>query len=91
MFFSSCFSQYFGGSCIGTPDGCEECLGICKEKEPGEYILPASDSIAKRGGASSDFIGATFDEDQCKYTCKTGGCSVRILPKSGFVSGKTMG
>ena len=30
--------------------------------------------------------------DKCKYYCqKNGGCSVRILPKSGFVSGKSMG
>ena len=32
------------------------------------------------------------DEDKCKYTCQeSGGCSVRILPRSGFVSGKSMG
>ena len=30
--------------------------------------------------------------DKCKYYCmKHGGCSVRILPKSGFLPGKVMG
>ena len=44
---SSCFSKRFGGRCIGTPEGCEECLGVCIDKDPGEYTLTASGAPIK--------------------------------------------
>merc|ERR1712039_156120 len=41
----SCFSKKFGGSCLGTPKGCEKCLGVCADRDPGEYTLSASGSL----------------------------------------------
>ena len=52
-----------------------------------QYLPPRSQTTKLR---SEDDVGS--DEDKCKYNCQeSGGCSVRILPKSGFVYGKSMG
>ena len=52
-----------------------------------QYLPPRSQTTKSRSEAD---VGS--DEDKCKYNCQeSGGCSVRILPKSGFVYGKSMG
>ncbi|XP_059086443.1 uncharacterized protein LOC131883108 isoform X1 [Tigriopus californicus] len=103
VFFSgsvlgSCFPPSFGGECSGTPEKCEECIGICNGKNGQELTVTLS-----KGNSSSQIVSNNISEtkvpnqesagsgDTCSYNCQSsGGCSVRINSK-GFVSGSVLG
>jgi len=40
----SCFSRSFGGACSGTPERCDDCLGVCESRDNvPEFEIPAKE------------------------------------------------
>ena len=68
---------------------------IPKIEEVSEPTIEVTTKMIQTSGVIVEQATTTAPEqavDKCKYYCqKSGGCSVRILPKSGFVAGKSMG